>query len=116
MAGNDPMETKRLLHDDRGSGLDRFPRTGAGSRFGGMENQLLGLVRGTIAEFFATAMFVMIGVTAVLNNDLDGGNLVGIALAHGLMIFLLVSMTAHVRYINFKRVLLLRTYFFVYTV
>ena len=87
----DPLEKIGLNNSKRSSGYS------LGSR---VKAQLLVILRPALTEFFATAMFVMIGVTAVRNNSTNSGeaDLVAVALAHGFMIVLLVAMTAHVRY------------------
>ncbi|XP_065181857.1 uncharacterized protein LOC135812412 [Sycon ciliatum] len=55
------------------------------------------LVRACGAEFMATLLFVLVGVTAVRGNEVNEGvNVLPVALAHGFMIFLLVAMTANV--------------------
>ena len=57
--------------------------------------------RSTLAEFFATAMFVFLGTGAVvsvlaLSGGLTAPALAVIAVAHGLAIFVLVSVTANI--------------------
>jgi MIP family channel proteins len=51
-----------------------------------------------LAEFIATFALVLIGAGAILSNDLSGGSsgLVGIALAHGFVIMVMVYATAHI--------------------
>ena len=90
---------------DQSESLDRFPLNGRGGYYnggGGAIQQIKHVVRGALTEFVATTFFVMVGVTAVRNNASDDGvvDLVAIALAHGLMIFLLVSITGHVRCVD----------------
>lgn len=57
-------------------------------------------IRAILAEFFATFFFVLIGAGAVISLvSLDGdltATVVGIALAHGLAIALLVAATVHI--------------------
>lgn len=60
------------------------------------------LIKACAAEFLATMLFVFVGVTAIINLTTGEGpnastDITGVALAHGLMIFLMISITGHVR-------------------
>ena len=52
--------------------------------------------KAAIAEFVATFALIFIGAGAVLLYSADRLDLTGVALAHGLVLFIMVSVTAHV--------------------
>lgn len=59
------------------------------------------LLKPCLAEFLATMLFVFVGVLSVYNSSSEGEHgphkLALVALAHGLAIFVLISITGHVR-------------------
>jgi MIP family channel proteins len=57
---------------------------------------LEGIGKAAVAEFIATFALVFIGAGAVVMTGVSDGGLVGVALAHGLVLAIMVSLTAHI--------------------
>ena len=78
---------------------DDMPLLGGSESINRSKSSRQELIKATAAEFLAVVLFVFVGVTAVQNNK-DATDVVGVALAHGFMIFVLISITGHVRYVR----------------
>ncbi len=55
-----------------------------------------GITKAVVAEFVATLALIFIGAMAVIVSGASGSGLVGVALAHGIVLAVMVSVTGHI--------------------